>query len=30
MYCSNLGVKALFKAIEDYEEKRQDSSNLDA
>ncbi|MBW2607101.1 MAG: Fe-S cluster assembly scaffold protein NifU [Deltaproteobacteria bacterium] len=30
MHCSNLGAKALFKAIEDYEERRQSSSNLDA
>lgn len=30
MHCSNLGAKALSKAIEDYEERRQDSSKLDA
>ena len=30
MHCSNLGAEALSKAIEDYEERRQDSSNLDA
>ena len=30
MHCSNLGAKALSKAIEDYEERRQGSSILDA
>ena len=30
MHCSNLGAKALSKAIEDYEEKRRGSSHLDA
>ena len=30
MHCSNLGAKALSKAIEDYEERRQDGSILDA
>lgn len=30
MHCSNLGAKALSKAIEDYEERRQGSSTLDA
>ncbi len=30
MHCSNLGAKALSKAIEDYEERRSSSSHLDA
>ena len=30
MHCSNLGAKALSKAIEDYEERRQGGSILDA
>jgi len=30
MHCSNLGAEALSKAIEDYEERRRGSSNLDA
>ena len=30
MHCSNLGAKALSKAIDDYEERRQGSSTLDA
>lgn len=30
MHCSNLGAKALSKAIEDFEERRQGSSILDA
>ena len=30
MHCSNLGAKALSKAIEDYEKRRQGSSTLDA
>ncbi len=30
MHCSNLGAKALSKAIEDYEERRSSSSHLHA
>ena len=30
MHCSNLGAEALSKAIEDYEERRSNSSHLDA
>ena len=30
MHCSNLGAKALSKAIEDYEERRQGGSILNA
>jgi len=30
MHCSNLGAKALSKAIENYEERRSSNSHLDA
>ena len=30
MHCSNLGAKALSKAIEDYKERRSSNSYLDA
>lgn len=30
MHCSNLGAEALSKAIDDYEERRSNSSHLDA